>query len=273
MTQAFPGGAGAATGDPLVVQDGLYVLGSSRVYWVLYASGDNANEGTERRQPLQTLAYAISVAEDGDIIILRDGHTETITSTVTIDKQVCIVGEGSDANGEATVSFVNNVATDSMFSVTAHDVMIRNVYFPESINALAGNRILTSTVTAFRMRGCLVESGDLDTAESIYMVNVTAAELRNCRFVAVGSGYSQTVPGPGFRSSGSVSLKTVEFDGGDYGYGNGLAWLQLGASFVRVEGLTLNTGADVQIEEESSGYAIAVVTTGDARIYTKETGV
>jgi hypothetical protein len=98
---SFPNGFAngvSIRGIPLVVSN------PGRVFWVSssanadYGAGSNGNDGSFRA-PWATLVYAISqcTAANGDVIIVRPGHTETISSSsaMTLSKSgVAIVGLG-----------------------------------------------------------------------------------------------------------------------------------------------------------------------------------
>ena len=60
----------------------------NNVYWVVNA-GSNGNKGT-KQQPYQTIDYAIGrcTAGAGDLIIGKEGHTETISAAAGISLDV-----------------------------------------------------------------------------------------------------------------------------------------------------------------------------------------
>ncbi|RKY17032.1 MAG: hypothetical protein DRP63_04415, partial [Planctomycetota bacterium] len=70
------------------------VLVASRVVYVS-PQGDDANDGLSSATPLRTIAKALSIAADGDLILLAEG-TYTETNLDTAGKRVYILGAGVD---------------------------------------------------------------------------------------------------------------------------------------------------------------------------------
>src|SRR5258705_1677161 len=95
---AYPegfGGGVSVRGLPLITSF------AGNVYWVSSSSGSDGGKGT-RERPFATLAYAISrcTANQGDVIFVAPGHTETITSATALPFNVAgvtIVGVGAGA--------------------------------------------------------------------------------------------------------------------------------------------------------------------------------
>jgi hypothetical protein len=121
---------------------GLPVLNaySGDVYWV----DSNATRTTGSRgsfgNPFPSLAVAATnpLLDDGDMICIKAGHTETIsTATITISNKIRILGLG-----EGALRPIFTVATASICGITvsATDVTISNLRFAASTAAVT-NRI------------------------------------------------------------------------------------------------------------------------------------
>ncbi len=91
-------------------------------------SGSDGNSGENPEEPLATLDYAIGkcTASNGDIIIAKEGHAETLTTTAALDVAgVTIIGLGS---GDARPTFTVNAAINGLL-VTAANARIYNLKF------------------------------------------------------------------------------------------------------------------------------------------------
>lgn len=109
------------------------------VFWVDSTAGSNGNPGTYAR-PFASIDYAVGrcTANKGDIIMVKPGHTETVTAAGGLDLDVAgiaIVGLGSGAN-RPTVNFTTVVGAD--MDVDAANITVYNVLFTGGIDALTG---------------------------------------------------------------------------------------------------------------------------------------
>jgi hypothetical protein len=110
-----------------------------KVFCVDSNSGSNGNKGTYDR-PFSTIDYAVGMctADKGDIIMVKPGHTETVTAAAGLDLDIAgiaIVGLGSGSN-RATINFTT--ATTADMDVDAANITMYNFLFTGGIDALAG---------------------------------------------------------------------------------------------------------------------------------------
>lgn len=131
----FPGGFAAGLtirGMPVAVTH------PGKVFWLSNAStlsdrqigGSNSNKGTFDA-PFSTLngAVAACVASRGDIIMVKPGHTETVSSATThvLDKAgVAVIGLGM---GSLRPTFTFTTATTAAFTIQASNVTLSNLLF------------------------------------------------------------------------------------------------------------------------------------------------
>ena len=126
-----------------------------QVFWVSNAttllkgqkSGSNGNKGTFDA-PFATIEYAVSqcTANRGDIIFVKPGHAETISSAaiLTLDVAgVAIIGLGSGSN-RPTLTFTT--ATTANIPVTAANITVHNMLFVANFANVAS--VFTATGTA-----------------------------------------------------------------------------------------------------------------------------
>lgn len=124
----------------LTVQ-GLPILNSyaGNVFWVDSGAGSDGNKGTFDR-PFSTLDYAVGrcTANNGDVIMVKPGHVETVTAAAGLDLDVAgitIIGLGNGSN-RPTVNFTTAVGAD--MDIDAANITIVNFLFTGGIDALTG---------------------------------------------------------------------------------------------------------------------------------------
>lgn len=106
------------------------------VFWVSSTGGANGNNGTFDR-PWATIDYAVGrcTAGRGDIIMVKPGHTETISGAAGIAFDVAgvaVIGMGIGSS-RPTLNFT---ATASTVTVTAANVTLRNLLLTGGIDAV-----------------------------------------------------------------------------------------------------------------------------------------
>lgn len=95
-----------------------------------YVNGSNGNRGTFK-DPFSTIQYAVTQcrANKGDIIVVKAGHTETISAAaglVLSTAGVAIVGLGVGSNRPTITLGTANTAS---ITVTANNVTVQNILF------------------------------------------------------------------------------------------------------------------------------------------------
>lgn len=117
-------------GVPLVVSHPgrVYWVGNSSVLMDGAKAASNANDGSFLA-PWSTLTYAIgrTTASRGDVIMIKPGHAETISSSTALSLSkagVAIVGLGQ---GSLRPTFTLDTATTATINVTAANVTLKNV--------------------------------------------------------------------------------------------------------------------------------------------------
>jgi len=132
----------------------------------------DGNKGTFL-EPFSTIAYALTqcVADRGDIIFVRPGHTLTVAATdLTIDVAgVAIIGLGT---GTKRPTF-NHTATGSTVAITAANVTLHNFLMTGGVDAV----VAMITVSAADVTLSKIELRDV-TGEMVVGVLTTAAADR-----------------------------------------------------------------------------------------------
>jgi hypothetical protein len=110
-----------------------------KVVWVHSGTGSNGNRGTFDK-PFASIDYAVGTctANKGDIIMVKAGHTETVTAAAGLDLDVAgiaIIGLGTGSN-RPTINFTTVVGAD--MDVDAANITVMNLLFTGGIDALTG---------------------------------------------------------------------------------------------------------------------------------------
>ena len=164
----------------------VFWLGNSSVTGVNCRGGSNGNDGTFNG-PFSTLDYAVGrcVANRGDVIFVKPGHTETISTAAIAALDVAgvaVIGLGVGAN-RPTFTFT---AAAANIPITAANMSIQNLLFVANFADVASFFTATGTTTPtdFTIEGCEFR----DTASNLNALtvvtgNATANSMDGFRFV------------------------------------------------------------------------------------------
>ena len=126
---------------------------AGNVFWVDSGAGSDQNKGTFAR-PFKTMDYAVGrcTANNGDMVMVKPGHTETVTAAAGLDLDVAGItfvgfGNGSD---RPTIDFTTAVGAD--MDVDAANITMVNFLFTGGIDALTGP--IDVNAADFSMLGC-----------------------------------------------------------------------------------------------------------------------
>lgn len=271
--QTYDYGIGGSLGDSLVTARPLRMSGN--VWYVKSGTGADAASpaGQQRERPLATLAQAHTNAAAGDVIVLLDGHTETLAATQTFNKAgITLVGEGS-SSGVPTVTFVQNHATNSIFNVTAAGVKMRNIKLAESLISTLNPRVTWSGANG-EIRGCYFACGSQDGATTVQLSTGASSFLLHSSTFVSTTALGTSRPGAGFLVANALSdidIFNCVFDSGAHGFA-GIALsapaLDLSAAAItrlRIEALSILRGADYSINASTTGYVNVQTATGGSR--------
>ncbi len=191
----FPNGV-TSFGVPVIGSGQLPVTAGNYIF-VSSVLGSNGNMGT-LQNPYATLAYAMTVcvAGQGDVIVLMQGHTETITSATTIlfnISNVTIVGLGTGSNRP---TFTFTTANTAKIPVSAANIKVSNCIFIGNFLSIATCFLLT-TAPGFWVDNCVFRDtsavlGFLSIITTTVSVNSDGLRFTN----NVVQSDATTTPGP-----------------------------------------------------------------------------
>jgi hypothetical protein len=193
-----------ASNFPNGFNSGLYVRGvpimqshPGKSFWVGNGTallsgqrgGSDGNRGTFD-SPFATLDYAVGqcVANRGDIIFVKPGHAETISTATALALDVAgiaIVGLGVGSNRP---TFTLDTATTATIGVTAANISIQNCIFTANFADIVSVFTLT-TATYFALEQCYIKA----TATNMNFLNVIDTDattgnaaglyVENCKWI------------------------------------------------------------------------------------------
>jgi hypothetical protein len=116
--------------------------------------GSDGNRGTFDA-PFATLAYALSqcVANRGDIIFIKPGHAETISSATSLPMNVAGVAVVGLGTGNSRPSYTFNTANTATIPVSADNISIQGIQFYANFLSIASPFTLT-TAKFFTVQAC-----------------------------------------------------------------------------------------------------------------------
>lgn len=212
---------------------------------VFYVDADNGNDnygGTSWDSPWLTIAYALANSNvvDGDKIKIKGSFT--LTTGLTIDKEIILEGQNSDSNVYPTMLYTESDI--SLISIEANNVEIRNIglvqnYANPAISVGDGSAVYklvidgckfdmygtgtygiaspsTEDAPDITIKNCLFRS----FATAGILSNWTRAKIANCHFI-VGTALSGIIHSPttGSRPDTQIVNNTFQTTDGTNGVG------------------------------------------------------
>lgn len=190
----FIGDGVSVNGAPLIPGGGTIPLGASYFFVCnrTGANGANGNEGTFDA-PFSTIDYAIGqcTANAGDVIVVMQGHAETITGAggITCDVAgITIVGLG---NGSDRPELTFGTSTGASVLITAANVKICNIVGITGVDALTNPFHVQAA-------GCTLDIEWQDPSSALQAVRAVlttaAADNLNVTLKVVGQTSGGTAP-------------------------------------------------------------------------------
>lgn len=185
-------------------------LTGGNIWWVdsgASLAADSTNNGTSRDKPFATLDYAIgrATANNGDVIYVCEGHTESLAADSAVDVDVAglsIIGLGRGASrptftatataGDfklaAASSHIENLlflsgidATTGMLEISGADCSVAGCEFRDSVGQATDCLITVDGADRLLIDGCKFNMAAAAGANSaIALVGSDDAEIRNC---------------------------------------------------------------------------------------------
>lgn len=141
-----------------------------------HANASDSNEGTDPNRPLATLDAAVGkcTANNGDVILVSEGHAENLAADSAVDIDVAgvtVIGLGS---GAARPTFTcTAVAGD--FKLAAASVVIQNLLFLNDVDQSTG--LLEVSAADCQILDCEIREKDSSAKQAnVYLITTAAAD-------------------------------------------------------------------------------------------------
>ncbi len=181
----FPNGV-SSFGTP-IIGNTRSDIHTGNTFWVDSGNTDSADGGDSGTYsaPFATIDYAVGrcTANNGDVIYVKEGHAETISTADQIDVDVAGVSIIGLGNGTDRPTLTYTVAAGEV-AVGADNVLIENIVFTSSVTAVLIAVDIEDGVDYCTIRNCQFDAEAANTDEfnvSINMVNNnTGCVVENC---------------------------------------------------------------------------------------------
>jgi len=190
------------------------------VFHVDSVKGSDGNKGTFN-QPFATIDYAVGrcTADQGDLIVVAAGHTESVIAASGLDLDVAgitiiFMGEGDN---KATIDF--GTAVTASMEVASDDITLVSPRFTASIDALTGP-IALGAANFKIINGEYYDGTSIDTTDCIVTdANCTGLKIYGWKYTVGDEGGTQKQSN--IQLNGVDNAELVDIDiRGDFGTGN-----------------------------------------------------
>lgn len=256
-------------GDQLLTATPLYMSG--QVWFVNSATGVDAGgaRGQSENQPLATLSQAINNSSNYDLVVLMDGHTETLASALLLSKTLTVIGAGS-SGGRPTAKINFDANESSELTINTADSQIRNVWFGASLNVSNTNPRVLVTQSGVRMIGCYFDCDQYDDGPALRLnTGANNFECLNTTFVSTATSIANRPDSAIYIAAAIANCKLdgVVIDGGAYGFAQlyALDGTSAATTMMMIENMSLLRGADIKLHASTTGYVNPATVTGSSK--------
>lgn len=238
-------------------------------YWVdgnATDAADDADHGTRPEQPFATLDYAVGQcnANNGDVILVAPGHTETIGSAGALALDVAgitIIGLG---NGSDAPTFTFNTVAGADVDVDAANITIYNLRFINTVDGCTGPFDVNAAY--FSVLECEFEDDGADNTIDWFVLDANAHDFlcKNC----IHKG-TDTAGNDSFISvtGACANLRVINLtSNGDFAAGN-IEFLDA-ATDIAIEGCRLENANAVDVNIEGFAGITGWISNNKCRIAT-----
>ncbi len=236
------------------------IIITGNVYYVYSVSGSDSNDGSEN-YPLATLSAAQALATDnnGDVIIVKSGHTETISSAITISKAVKYYGLGT---GSSRPKFTCAAAI-KLFDVSARGVEINNFYFPKGTTT--GNTARIDAYAGLKIKNCYFECGQYDQNTILVPATSYNVVIDSCSFVVVENGPDSAIK-PTSTDVLELNIKNCSFNGASIDWDDAAIYSAVAHVNFEYENNTLTGNARMHHNTASTGWCSGTIAGDNCKV-------
>ena len=267
----LPQGLTESFGHAAITEAGGFYKPSGALWYVDSVTGSDSYTGTERKQPLATIAQAQTNASAGDTVIIMDGHSETYTAALTLNvAHVSYFGSGL-ASGKPTASITMNHASQNTFIIGAAGIELHNLYFPANTVANSEETISVGNYVGTWIENCYFEADETQN-DSIIDISQGGTDtiIEGCTFVSTATSAADPPLSAIHMGQGHTRpmIKGNTFDGGTIGWAAGGYGFTTNSDHTGMRWFNNSClrGSDVEVTVGSTGYVSFATMTGASRI-------
>ena len=245
--------------DAFITSD-LIITGA--VIWVDSVNGSAGGAGTFE-DPVDDIAQAIAnaTADNGDIVILKENHSETLTGSVSFSKAgMKFFGLGS---GATRPSFTCNAAID-LFSLDAVGIEINGFYFPAGTTTPNTSRINVAAAGC-KIKDCTFLCGANDPDTITIPDAGDYCNIDSCTFTVSADGPNKGISIEAAAVAGLI-IQNCSFDGDDYGWDDAAIYSAVAHLNWIYANNTLTNGSDILHTAAAKGYLYGTVAGDECQV-------
>jgi len=140
------------------------------------ANANDKHKGTDKENPLATWDGANNkcTANNGDIIVLMPGHTETVNTSTVINPDVAGVTVKGLGNGSSRPTITFTTSTGAKVNITGANTKVENILFVAGVDGLTAP--ITAGAADVEIKNC--EYRDSSSYQSVTVVRATSVSGR-----------------------------------------------------------------------------------------------
>jgi hypothetical protein len=182
---SFPHGV-SSFGVPVVPSAWPVIAGN--VYWVGATAGLNWVAGVDspecgtKETPFASIDYAVGqcTGNNGDVIYVLPGHTDTITATTTMTLDVAGISVIGLGNGTLRPTITLGTSTAATITISAANVLLSNIIFQTAIDELAAAITVTGANCTLDTVDYVEYSASYQTIIGVKVSAATYFTMKNC---------------------------------------------------------------------------------------------
>ena len=262
MATNIENGLTSDSGADAFITSDLVINGA--VIWVDSVGGSAGGAGTFE-DPVDDLAQAIAnaTADNGDVIVIKSGHTETLTGNVSISKAgLRIFGLGT---GASAPNFLCNAAID-LIGIDAESVEVNNLYFLAGTTSANTARINVAAAGA-KIKNCTFLCGAQD-ADTITIADAgDYCTIDSCTFTVSADGPNK---GISVEHAGVLGLRieNCSFNAASIGWDDAAIYSAVAHLNYVYDTVTLTNGSDIIHTAAAKGYVTGVIAGDECQVTT-----
>lgn len=258
-TKHYENGIIANGGNSDVLND-IFVTGD--VIFVDSVNGNDANDGLNEKEPLATLQQAVTNAtdENGDVIIVKENHAETLSTVITIDKNLRIYGQGSGSSKPA----LSIDASNDVLRITTDNVVIDNIRFPKGLTVANNGKVSIAGQRA-TVSNCDFECGEFDPQAIKIGSSGNYPTIKDCTFTVVENGPNTGILINEVTLLGLI-IESCTFDGGDFNFDDSAVFSSVAHKQFYYKDNVLMNCANIIHEAASKGICTGTVVGDGSRV-------